>query len=51
MRELVYPNVKNFIFRIKLPLAHGINNEDISSIIPEPHIYKVMEKESLFYGK
>lgn len=36
MRELVYPNVKNFIFRIKLPLAHGINNEDISSIIPEP---------------
>ncbi|OQC52273.1 MAG: hypothetical protein BWX56_00408 [Euryarchaeota archaeon ADurb.Bin023] len=36
VRELVYPNVKNLIFRIKLPLAYGINNEDISSIIPEP---------------
>lgn len=36
MKELVYPNVKNLIFRIKLPPAYGINNEDISAIIPEP---------------
>jgi uncharacterized membrane protein len=35
-RELVYPNVKNLIFRIKLPQAYGINSDDISSIIPEP---------------
>ena len=35
-RELVYPNVKNLIFRIKLPQAYGVNSEDISSIIPEP---------------
>lgn len=34
-RELVYSNVKNLIFRIKLPPAYGINNEDVSSIIPE----------------
>lgn len=36
MREVVYPNVKNLIFRIKLPPAYGINNEDVSAIIPEP---------------
>ena len=36
IKELVYPNVKNLIFRIKLPPAYGINNEDISAIIPEP---------------
>lgn len=36
MKELVYPNVKNLIFRIKLPPAYGINSEDISAIIPEP---------------
>jgi len=36
IKEFVYPNVKNFLFRIKLPPAYGINNEDISSIIPEP---------------
>ncbi len=36
MKELVYPNVKNLIFRIKLPQAYGIDSEDISTIIPEP---------------
>ncbi|KYC45616.1 MAG: MarR family protein [Candidatus Methanofastidiosum methylothiophilum] len=36
MRELLYSNVKNLIFRIKLPPAYGINSEDISAIIPEP---------------
>ncbi|NYT04347.1 MAG: hypothetical protein GKC00_06545 [Candidatus Methanofastidiosa archaeon] len=35
-RDLVYPNVKNLIFRIKLPQAYGVNSEDLSSIIPEP---------------
>ena len=34
-KDLVYPNIINLIFRIKLPPAYGINNEDISSIIPE----------------
>jgi uncharacterized membrane protein len=36
MKELVYKNVKNLIFRIKLPEAYGIDRDDVSTIIPEP---------------
>lgn len=36
MKELVYSNVKNLIFRIKLPQAYGIDSDDVSTIIPEP---------------
>lgn len=35
-KELVYKNVKNLIFRIKLPEAYGIDRDDVSTIIPEP---------------